>query len=81
MGKNIDDLLRLLASAPPGPRAQIDEQITSRLKALIGKPPAEQATRLKTILDDCAYAALASDFAMMAMEVAWKLARSEQGEG
>lgn len=27
---------------------------------------------LKKILDDCAYGALASDFAMVAMDIVWK---------
>lgn len=73
----IDDMLLQLSKAPPGQRAQIDESITPRLLGLIGKGAAVQALALKDILDDCAYAALASDFAMMAMDATWRMAQKE----
>lgn len=68
----LDSLLVKLAEAPA---TQIDTQITARLAELVGQEPVEVAPALKQILDECAYAALASDFAMVAMDHAWKAAQ------
>lgn len=76
----IDEMLLILSKAPPGRHAQIDEQITPKLVDLVGKTPSEQANGLKAILDACAYGALASDFAMMAMDAVWKMAQEDQHE-
>jgi hypothetical protein len=70
----VDMLLQKLSECPPGPHAQIDDAITPLLRELVGKPPAEQAFELKKILDECAYSALASDFAMSAMMLTWQMA-------
>lgn len=70
---DFDEILEALASAPD---SQIDASITPRLKALVGLPPDAIAARMKLILDDCAYSALASDFAMMAMDAVWREAQS-----
>lgn len=65
----VKGLLRQLATAPD---TQIDKSMTQRLKALSEQERPDPA-ELKKILDECAYAALASDFAMHAMDRAWKL--------
>lgn len=77
MSKRVDEMLKKLASCPPGPRAQIDDQITPKLLDLVGLPDAEQAVGLKTILDTCAYGALATDFGMMVMDSVWKMAKED----
>ena len=68
-------LLRHLAEAPD---SQIDKQITPRLRAL-----AEQETpdpqEMKAILDECANAGLASKFAIIVMDLAWKVMREKSG--
>ena len=69
--KELDDLLKVLCQAP---YSQIDSTIIDRIEALIGKSPDVVATEMKSILDDSAYASLASDFGMVAMDAAWKLA-------
>lgn len=71
---NLNEMLELLATAPD---SQIDATITPRIKALIGLPPDGIAARMKIILDECAFAALASDFAMMAMDAVWNEAKSQ----
>lgn len=79
---HLDELLRRLAECPPDPtgHAQIDETITPRLAALIGKSAPETAVELKKILDDCAYYALASDFGMVVMNATWIQAKAEAAE-
>lgn len=67
----LDDMLKLLSEAPDG---QIDKIITPRFLPLIGKPRAEVAVEMKKILDECAFTALASDFAMQSMDYVWKMA-------
>lgn len=61
---SVKELLRALATAPD---SQIDTYITLRLRAL-SEQERPDAYELKRILDECAYGALASDFAMVAMQ-------------
>jgi hypothetical protein len=70
----IDEFLELLAAAPD---TQIDGTVTIQLSELVGQPYEVIARQLKQILDDCAYAALASDFSMMAMDKAWQMAKEQ----
>lgn len=67
----LDDILAALSAAPDG---QIDQSITPRIKQLVGLPPDVIAPRSKEILDECAFASLASDFAMVAMDNVWRMA-------
>ena len=73
----LSEIILKLAEAPAGPHAQIDEQICARLRELALAPTAEG---MKKILDDCAFAGLASGFAMMAMDAVWKMLIKEQQE-
>ena len=61
----LDTLLELLATASD---SQIDETITKRLLELVGKKPEVVVEELKTILDNCVHASLASGFAIVAIE-------------
>lgn len=65
------EILKALASAPPGSHAQIDENICARLSSMADSGSFSSA-EMKNILDDCAFGALASDFAMMAMHMVWQ---------
>jgi hypothetical protein len=76
--EKIDELCHTLSLAPPGHHAQIDESITPKFKELIGKSTSDQVTGLKSILDDCAHGALASGFAMVAMDTTWKMAQEDE---
>jgi hypothetical protein len=67
----IRELLKQLAKAPPGLHAQIDETICAKLDAL-SNADTITAVDMKAILDECAFASLASDFAMIAMDIVWK---------
>lgn len=69
---DLDEILSMLAEAPD---SQIDKTITPRIKELVGQQPDIVAVKLKAILDDCAYASLASDFSMMAMDAVWQKAQ------
>lgn len=55
--------LELIATAPPN---QIDPEITAKLLLV------ETAQDLKDILDECAFGARASDFAMKVMHIEWQ---------
>jgi hypothetical protein len=70
----IDEFLELLSEAP---ETQIAEDITDKLSNLVGLPYEQIATEMQTILDQCAFASLASDFAMMAMDQALKMAKEQ----
>lgn len=70
---DLDELLTELANAPA---SEIDASITLRIQHLVGLPPDAVAARMRLILDECARASLASDFAMMAMNVARREAQS-----
>jgi hypothetical protein len=67
----VDSLIQMLAKAPD---TQIDKTQVVKLQAIVGKSPKEQADVLKEVLDVCAHGGLASDFAMVAMDSAWKQA-------
>ena len=69
MEKTIRELLVALSEAPD---SQIDATITPKLAAL-AKQETLHAHQLKEILDTCAHASLATDFAMVAMDMAWQL--------
>ena len=71
---DIDSLLLSLSDAPD---TQIDSEITPKIAGLIGKPLDEIAVGMKAILDECAFASLASDFAMVAMDSAWRIAKGD----
>jgi hypothetical protein len=60
----------MLAGFHRAPESQLDPTICARIAALPDGP--EARAMLKTILDDCAYAALASDFVMMALDIVWR---------
>lgn len=62
------NILEALSTAPD---TSIDKAVTPRLKALSEKDEVK-SDELLDILDDCAYASLASGFAMQAMNVVWK---------
>jgi len=68
---NYSKILDLLADAPPGPHAQIDETICVKLRAMANADEVFAAD-LKQILDECAFASLASDFGMMAMDAVYR---------
>lgn len=72
MNKSLNALLAKLAEAP---NSQIDTEITDQIRLLIDKPPTEVATEMKRLLDECAHASLASDFAMVAMDATWNMAK------
>ncbi len=55
--------LDLIATAPPG---QIDPEICEKLQLV------KTAQDLKDILDECAFGARASDFAMKVMHIEWQ---------
>jgi hypothetical protein len=65
---NFSEILNLLSQAPD---TQIDKEITPRLKALAEASTVSSAD-MKKILDECAFASLASDFAMNAMHIVWQ---------
>lgn len=66
---SIDKLLQTLSEAPDG---HIDVRIAARIKGLVGGNDELVRAELKTILDDCAHGALASDFAMNVLDGAWR---------
>ena len=68
---NYSDIFNLLADAPPGPNAQIDEIICTKLRELANADEVF-AEDLKQILDECAFASLASDFGMIAMDAVYR---------
>lgn len=70
---DLNQLLVMLSEAPDG---QICKTITPEIKRLIGKPFDEIELGMKTILDKCAYFALASEFGMLAMDKAWRMSKA-----
>ncbi len=74
-----EDIIKAIATAP---ESQLDPSMKPRLLDLIGKPNKDVAEGLKKILDECAHAALASDFVMVALDGAWKecLKAAQEGE-
>lgn len=68
-------ILKMLSDAPEG---QIDKQICYKLSILAQKEDTCSQDVLD-ILDQCAYTALASDFAMQAMNTIWKQMLSDEG--
>lgn len=71
MRESSRSLLRGLASAPPN---QIDSEVCEKLLRV------ETAIDLKKILDECAFGARATDFAMTAMDFCWMQMRSDEKE-
>ena len=69
--------LAVLASAP---ESQIDKTITLKLSNL-AKDDCVKSEQIKEILDECAYASLASDFAMMALDVLWNQMLYDESNG
>lgn len=68
------DFLTKLSEAPD---TQICKTQTAKL-ADLSKSDLISSTQIKTILDDCAYAALASDFAMVAMDSLWGMIKKAE---
>lgn len=66
MSEQLDELISLLAEAPNN---EIDGKITKKIEKLVGKTSEEVAEALKEILNECAKYSLASELAMMAMDV------------
>ena len=64
----MNELLDMILTAPS---TQIDSTIIPRLRDLKTTPVLDRPNKMKSILDDCAYAALASDFAMRTMDLLW----------
>ncbi len=62
------EILHMLSLAPD---TQIDGSAAAKLKAMADSDN-PKADELHEILDECAYAALASDFAMVAMHRVWE---------
>ncbi len=60
-----DDTQKLLDGLAQAPDSQIDISITERVAKIT------TAKEMKQILDECAYASLASDFAMATMHNVW----------
>jgi hypothetical protein len=69
------ELFTILSEAPD---SQIDPSVTPRLKALAESDDVASDDLLK-ILDDCAYASLASGFAMAAMDIVWQDMLASEG--
>lgn len=63
-----DRILALLENLSEAPDAQIDKTITPRIRAIINQPPQVQLKELQQIMNDCASASLASNFAMGIMQ-------------
>lgn len=61
--------LKELSNAPAD---QIDPSIIPRFENV------QSAADMKAILDECAHSALASDFAMQAMDLVWRLMIKEE---
>lgn len=64
------DFLKKIATAPPN---QIDPEMCDKLLLV------ETAQDLKDILDECAFGARASDFAMSVMDIEWRRMLKEEG--
>lgn len=73
----VDEMLMILANCPRGDRPQIDDAIVERLFELRGKPSRHQAFGIKSILDDCVFGSLASDFAVSVMNAVWEMAKED----
>ena len=63
------------------PDSQLDHQLQPKFEALLGQPLNEQTDGLLAILDECAYASLASDFAMASMHCFLMEMKQELGKG
>lgn len=74
---SVESLLDLVIQAPNG---QIDHTVIPKIAALKTMGIQERPAAMKAILDECAYAALASDFAMVTMDVVWKVMQREAGQ-
>lgn len=70
------DVFQALSEAPD---TQICKTQTAKLKELSVFDEVE-SSQLKQILDDCAYASLASDFAMVAMDAVWEMIKKEENK-
>jgi len=70
----VEQLIDALCEAPD---TQIDVSVVPKLKNLKTLPLSERPTEMKKILDECAYASLASDFAMLAMDSVWNMMKAE----
>ena len=69
-------ILKALSEAPS---TQIDSAITMKLAALADTVDVK-ASQMHDILDECAHASLASDFAMMAMDTVWNQMLADEGD-
>lgn len=72
------ELDTILADICEAPETQIDGEIVVKLRQLIGQPLETVETGLKSILDECARYSLASDFAMVAMDAVWNMAKEQK---
>lgn len=64
--EQINEMLGMLSEAPSG---QIDKQITTELKNLIGKPVPEIKTGVMKAIDHCVRGGLASGFALQSLTI------------
>lgn len=55
-----------------GSNTQINAIVKPRLQALKGKSKEQCCVELKSILDDCVYSALCSDFVIQVLDMLWK---------
>ncbi len=70
-----EDMFSLLRAAP---RGHLDETIVEKFKHL--DPNNFQSDQLLEILDECAYASLASDFTMNTMNILWETKLADEGK-
>ncbi len=66
----------MLEQLVTAPESQLDESIRARILLLLEEGYDEHD--IKKILDDCAYAALASDFVMTLLDAIWQDTKKEK---
>lgn len=71
------ELWRMMAAAPDG---QLDATIAAKFRAFADEDRDPTAAELKSILDECAFAALASDFTMLTLSILWQTAVRKERE-
>ena len=72
MPNKYDPILENLITAPD---SQLDKNIRDRIEILIAR--GYNAEDIKSLLDDCAYCALASSFVMIILDAIWQELKKE----
>lgn len=62
------------------PESQIEPSQTAILYQLSQRDSTPKSFELKEVLDTCAYASFASDFAMRAMDVLWQQMKKDEAD-